>query len=187
MHEASIPYININNIEYLVDCFISEVVSKYGQAVELRMLIVGGSALALKYGFRTTVDIDTDIKCSHSVKGSINKTAEKLCIPSDFINEDFTRSKSYSKHLWENAILLKQYTQNISVYVVSDVDQLCMKIVSARRKDSKDIELLTEKVMAKGVKYRQIENRLKELYNGKVAVSARWLRYVKGRLRANGK
>lgn len=62
-----------------------------------------------------------------------------------------------------------------------------MKIVSARIKDDADIRMLTEKVMAKGVKYRQIENRLKELYNGKVAVSARWLRYVKGRLRVNGK
>lgn len=187
MHEASIPYININNIEYLVDCFIIEVANKYGQAVELRMLIVGGSALALKYGFRSTVDIDTDIKCSHSVKGSINKAAEKLGVPSDFINEDFTRSKSYSKHLWENAMILKQYTPNISVYVVSDVDQLCMKIVSARRKDSNDIRMLTEKVRANGVKYGQLENRLKELYKGKVAVSARWLRYVKGRLRANGR
>lgn len=187
MHQTDIPYIDKNNIGKFINSFISEVANKYGPTLELKMLIVGGSALAIKYGFRVTVDIDTDIKCNHSVKGSINKTAEKLGIPNDFINEDFTTSDSYSRKLWDNAILLKQYNANISIYVVSDLDQLCMKIVSARIKDDADIRMLTEKVRANGVKYGQLENRLKELYKGKVAVSARWLRYVKGRLRVNGR
>lgn len=187
MHQTDIPYIDKNNIGKFINSFISEVANKYGPTLELKMLIVGGSALAIKYGFRATVDIDADIKCSHSVKGSINKAAEKLGVPSDFINEDFTTSDSYSRKLWDNAILLKQYNTDISIYVVSDVDQLCMKIVSARIKDDADIRMLTEKVRANGVKYTHIEERLKELYKGKVAVSARWLRYVKGRLRVNGK
>lgn len=179
MHQTNIPYIDKSNIEQFISSFISEVTNKYGSTLELKMLIVGGSAIAIKHGFRSTVDIDTDIKCNHSVKGSIKRTAERLGIPSDFINEDFTASDSYSRKLWDNAILLRRYNANISIYVVNDIDQLCTKIVSARVKDNVDIRKLSEIVCRQGYTFSDIENRLSELYGGNVEIKKVYINAVR--------
>lgn len=183
MHEVSIPYIDTKNIGYLINGFITEITNKYGPTLELNMLIAGGSAIVIKHKFRSTVDIDTDIKCNHAVKGSINKAAEKLGVPSDFMNEDFTKSNSYSRKLWDNAIHIKSYGRNINIYVVDDIDQLCMKIVSGRPKDDADIRMLTEKLKERGVKAVLVNNRLNELYGGRVSFSRKALSYVSRRLR----
>ena len=71
MHKTTVPYIYKDNIKWLVNEFLKEFDVKYPN-VSLKMLIVGGSALAIKYGIRGTVDIDADIKNRKGYK-EVNK------------------------------------------------------------------------------------------------------------------
>ena len=64
------------------------------------------------------------------------------------------------------------------VYVVSDLPQLCMKIVSGRNKDVSDLRYLTGILIKSAFRYSQINKRLEELYNDMVAVNLRFKRYV---------
>lgn len=57
MHKTDIPYINKSNAEMFVAEFLKDFKYKFPN-VELKMLIVGGSALAIKHNLRGTVDID---------------------------------------------------------------------------------------------------------------------------------
>lgn len=176
MHKTTVPYIYKDNIKWLVNEFLKEFGVKYPN-VSLKMLIVGGSALAIKYGIRGTVDIDADIKTEKGIKRLIKSVADRLGVYDDFINCDFMYSTSYSKHLWSDAILLYKNTL-YEIYVVSDLSQLCMKIVSGRRKDYEDLKCILFSLIQKGYRFGQVERRLEELYNDRVAVNLRFKRYV---------
>lgn len=61
-HVTNIPYISNSNIMLYLDKLAEVLNNKYGQHnINYNVLITGGSALALKYNFRATVDIDADI------------------------------------------------------------------------------------------------------------------------------
>lgn len=47
-HITEIPYINNQNIDYLIRCLSDSVQIKHGNIENFNILIVGGSALALK-------------------------------------------------------------------------------------------------------------------------------------------
>ena len=53
---------------------------------QVSVLIVGGSALALKYNCRGTVDIDADISYSGAISNSIRQVANLCNIPIDWLN-----------------------------------------------------------------------------------------------------
>ena len=142
MHETTIPYIGKDNIQTFINEFINEVMMVNGINTELNMLIVGGLALDIKYGYRSTVDIDSEIRTRANIASCIKNVSQRLGIPKDFINEDFMKSHSYSRHLWDMAVLVYR-VNSTSIYVVSDIDQLCMKIVSGRTKDINDILVYT--------------------------------------------
>lgn len=184
MHETTIPYINSGNIDNIIREFIVEVMNKYGNNIELNMLIVGGSALAIKYGYRGTVDIDSDIRCGKSIKQCILNVASKLNIPKDCINEDFCKSNSYSRRLWDTAILIKK-VNNVNVYVVSDLDQLCMKITSGRVKDKTDIMFLCDALVKSNVRFYMVEKRLEELYLGTVKIKRDALKLARSFFKKN--
>lgn len=100
MHKTDIPYINNSNIVALIAQLYVELYNKYGESLpEIRVLVVGGSALALKYAFRSTVDIDADIRFSGEITSSINRVAVNNNIPNDWINQDFMKSESYSRRI----------------------------------------------------------------------------------------
>ena len=70
------------------------------------MLIVGGAALALKYNFRMTVDIDADIDFTGAITDAINAAVYANNIPTDWLNWGFMNTYSYSRCLWNNAIFV---------------------------------------------------------------------------------
>lgn len=100
VHLTNNPYINKDNMLIFLDKLAEKLIDRYRNTVGIiKILIVGGSALALKYNFRATVDIDTDIKFNHSLKGSIDNVVKYYNIPTDWINQDFCKSNSYSRKL----------------------------------------------------------------------------------------
>lgn len=85
-HITEIPYINNQNIDYLIRCLSDSVQIKYGNIENFNILIVGGSALALKYAYRSTVDIDADINFRSEISSCIDSIAVSNSIPKDWIN-----------------------------------------------------------------------------------------------------
>lgn len=134
-HLTDIPYIGQFNIDKLLSDLNSAMVRQYGDTLDsFSMLIVGGAALAVKYDFRMTVDIDADIRFSRKLQDAIDMVAEYEHIPTDWFNYGFMNTNSYSKRLWNNALPYKVFGF-ISVYIVNDLDQLCMKSTTSRDKD----------------------------------------------------
>lgn len=169
MHKTDKPYINNSNAMIFVNEFLKDFQMTYPN-VELKMLIVGGSAIAIKHAARGTVDIDAEIRTVKGIKQIIQRTSQRLQIYDDFINEDFMKSQSYSRYLWNDAICL--YSDPIlQVYVVSDLSQLCMKLTTNRNKDMADIKLLAYKLAEQRIGKISVDNKLEELYRGTVRVN----------------
>ena len=105
-----------------------------------RILVVGGAAMALKYhDGRSTVDIDICFREQNNLYACCMKVAEEYDLPEDWINADVMHSDSFSYRLFDNAELYKSFDGFLEVYVASDLDLYCMKIVSFRPKDDFDV------------------------------------------------
>lgn len=170
-HLTDIPYIGQFNIDKLLADLNSAMVRQYGDTLDpFSMLIVGGAALAVKYDFRMTVDIDADVRFSRKLQDAIDMVAKYEHIPTDWLNYGFMNTNSYSKRLWNNALPYKVFGF-ISVYIVNDLDQLCMKSTTSRDKDLKDIKFLISKLVVSGYKYSDYINEFLFLYGDSVKPS----------------
>ena len=162
----------MNNIdEYLNENTINkycEALSKELQEAgfgEHRMLIVGGAAMVLKFrDGRSTIDIDICLREQNHLYECCMKVAEKFDLPEDWINADVMHSDSFSYALFDNAVKYKKYNDLLDVYVASDIDLYCMKLVSFRPKDIQDMQVLSEKLNADGVTRKDIEKNFLRLY-----------------------
>lgn len=165
MHKTTIPYLYGDNILHYLDLFarylLEDAIGLYGC---VNVLVVGGSALALKYGCRGTVDIDADISFAGNISKSIRRVAKSCRIPSDWLNQDFIKSPSFSNHLEDDALLMCQLQGYLNVYTVSDLTQLCMKLVSWRPKDLDDVRYLITVCFKQGYRYFHVEQKFMYLY-----------------------
>lgn len=164
MHCTTTPYLNYQNILPSIEELIKTIWSKYGENISMDILIVGGSALALKYNLRGTCDIDAEIRTSNIILSEcVKETAERIGVYPDFVNSDFMKSYSYSRYLWNYVVPVSQY-RNVRVFVVNDVAQLVMKLVSGRNKDMDDIDFLANCCIRQGVRWSNVEQVHKVLY-----------------------
>lgn len=62
-HLTDIPYISGSNLMSFLTVFAEELYNYYkGNLPVVDILVVGGGAMAIKHSFRSTVDIDADIR-----------------------------------------------------------------------------------------------------------------------------
>lgn len=170
-HMTDIPYITNGNVLELLNRFAIRFVQKYGYTYTVNILIVGGSAIALRYNSRATVDIDADIAFGGKISDIINQVALDFNIPNDWLNQDFVNSYSYSRKLWDRAEYVSTLNQVVNIYIVSELDQLCMKAVTDRLKDEGDVVILANALKNKGVTYEMFKENFYRLYGGYVKVS----------------
>lgn len=170
-HLTNIPYITNGNVMELLNRFAIRFVQKYGYTYTVNILIVGGSAIALRYNSRATVDIDADIAFGGKISDIINQVALDLNIPNDWLNQDFVNSYSYSRKLWDRAEYIGTLNQVINVYIVSELDQLCMKSITTRTKDEDDVIVLAKALKNKGVTYEMFTENFYRLYRDYVKIS----------------
>lgn len=164
MHMTDNPYLFQSNILPYMEELIKTMWSHYGEDVQADILIVGGSALAMKYNLRGTCDIDAEIRTNAGMVGQcIIETADRCGIFKDFVNSDFMKSYSYSRHIWGYVIPVNQYN-NVRVFVVNDIAQLVMKLVSGRTKDAKDASFLADICIKNGIRWSDIEQVHRNLY-----------------------
>lgn len=167
-HSTNIKWINSTNILAYLEKFAEEFYRRYGGSVRLSVNIFGGSALLIKHPeFRAgTVDIDTYIRTvpDIDIKQFILEFAKFYGIPYDWMNEDLCKSPSFSIRLNQRTFVYKTLYNCVELRLVTDSDQLCMKVIAGRNKDRDDIVGLAKSLRGSGFSYSDFVSTMQVIY-----------------------
>lgn len=132
--------INSSNIDkYLYDLYQEIVKINRNSTLAVDIYIMGGSAVMINNKFReATIDIDAYIRSTIDIRGPVKEVAKQHNLPNDWLNTNVTVTQSFSKKLLQHFKLYKKIGDNLNVYVLDNLAQVCMKLVSYRV-DSSDI------------------------------------------------
>lgn len=166
-HLATKPWIFETNLLQILNTFAQELYHDYKGYVQLDIAVFGGSALILKHPDmrRGTVDIDTYIEAKQVVSNFnlqqyIESFAAKHSIVKDWLNQDVTASSSFSIKMKSSLIYYSTLSNCCNIYIVNDIDQLCMKAIACRKKDRKDIVALCKSLKREGIKFSDFQHNL---------------------------
>lgn len=123
------------------DKFFYELAKEYKKKTKfpLEIVVVGGGAIIIKYGFRL-MSLDYDVIFNYKddyVKQCIYNVAEKLHIPSDWINDDFIKSDSYTPKIIQYSTFYKTFSNIVTVRIVEREYLIAMKLVSGSTREYK--------------------------------------------------
>lgn len=156
-----------------IDHYLYEVAKIYKKAnrafPEAEIILIGGASVLLNYNFRDmTTDLDAILRASSSMKDAIKKVADDNGLESDWLNEDFKHTKSYSPKIIEYSKFYKKFCGCLTVRTIADEYLLAMKLCSARnyKKDLSDIVgILKENVERNTpINFDKINNAVINLY-----------------------
>lgn len=129
-----------------IDHYLYEVAKIYKKAnrafPDAEIILIGGASVLLNYNFRDmTTDLDAILRASSSMKDAIKMVADNNGLESDWINEDFKHTKSYSLKIVQYSKFYKKFCGCLTVRTITDEYLLAMKLCSARnyKKDLSDI------------------------------------------------
>ena len=89
-----------------------------GKKMPAEMILIGGTAVLVNYGFREmTYDIDALIYASSAMKEAIRHVGDAMGLPNDWLNSDFIRTKSYSPKLANYAVYYKTFSNILTVQI----------------------------------------------------------------------
>lgn len=142
-----------------------------GTAVPAEIVLIGGAAVLINYGFRdTTYDIDAIIQASSSMKDAINRVGDELGLPNGWLNSDFTHTKSYSPKLVEFSQYYRTFSNVLRIRTVSGEYLIAMKLMSGRKykNDISDIVGIMREEAESGnaITFERIDRAVCDLYGG---------------------
>jgi len=95
------------------------------------IILIGGASVLANYGFRdATYDVDAVTLASSVMKQAVNRVADKLGLPSGWLNMDFKETKSYSTVLIEISVYYKTFSNILTVRTVDAEYLVAMKLMS---------------------------------------------------------
>ena len=105
-----------------------------GTKMPAEIVLIGGAAILVNYGFRElTYDVDAIIVASSAMKEAINIAGDKLNLPRGWLNADFMRTNSYSDKLLTVSVYYKTFSNIMQVRTVAAQYLIAMKLISGRR------------------------------------------------------
>lgn len=113
-----------------------------GKHMPAEIILVGGASILANYSFRTqTYDMDALIAASSAMKEAISRTADKLDLPYDWLNTDFTKTSSYSPALVQHSVYYRTFSNILTVRTVRAEYLVAMKLMAGReyKKDLSDV------------------------------------------------
>ena len=118
--------------------YLSELAKEYrklaGKGMPAEIILTGGAAVLIEYGFRElTYDVDAIIISGSAMKNAIAYVADKHHLPHGWLNTDFTRTASYSNKLREISVYYKTFSNVLTIRVITNEYLLAMKLMSGRR------------------------------------------------------
>ena len=121
-----------------IDLYLKELSKEYrkqvGKAMPAELILIGGAAVLINYGFRDmTTDIDALIHAASSMKDAISRVGDRFDLPTDWLNADFTHTDSYSPKLAEFSVYYKTWSNVLTVRTVAAEYLIAMKLRSGRQ------------------------------------------------------
>ena len=172
------------DIDHFLYIIAKEYKKQNRQNPEFELILVGGSSIILNYHFRgTTTDIDSIIRASSNIKEIINKIGDENGFETGWLNDDFTKTASFSKKLIEHSIFYKRFYNCLNVRTVNDEYLLAMKLCSYReyKNDISDIIGIIKENIERGnnITYTTVNTAYKELYGNNAEIPEKASRKLK--------
>lgn len=156
-----------------INDYLRELAKEYrrrsGKSIPAEIILVGGAAIMINYGFRdTTYDIDAVIQASSVMKEAANYIGDCLGLQSGWLNMDFRHTKSYSEKLLQYSVYYKTYSNILTIRTVTAEYLIAMKLMSGReyKYDLSDIAGIFYEHSQKGnpISQEDINRAVVELY-----------------------
>lgn len=121
-----------------LDTYLNELAKEYRKlnrkTLPAEIILVGGAAILVNYGFREmTTDVDAIIHASSSLKDAINRIGDRFDLPNGWLNADFMRTASYSPKLYQHSVFYRTFANVLNVRTISSEYLIAMKLRSGRK------------------------------------------------------
>ncbi|MGI6653958.1 MAG: DUF6036 family nucleotidyltransferase [Christensenellales bacterium] len=162
---------NKNNLDTYLKALAKLFRKQNGKGATAEIVLVGGAAILVNYGFRDmTTDIDAIIHASSSMKDAINHIGDQYNLPNGWLNADFMRTASYTIKLNEFSQYYKTFSGVLQVRSISAEYLIAMKLKSGRKfkSDLSDIiGILSEhEKRGQAITWDRIDQAVTNLYQG---------------------
>lgn len=140
-----------------------------GTSMPAEIILVGGAAILVNYGFRAmTTDVDAIIHAASSMKDAINEVGNRHDLPAGWLNTEFTQTGSFSPKLVEHSVYYRTFSNVLQIRTVSAEYLIAMKLRSGRqyKNDLSDVLGILAEHEARGepIQLEQIETAVVHLY-----------------------
>lgn len=168
MSEVSFTKENLDG--YLKE-FSKEFRKMNGTRMPAEIILIGGAAVLINYGFREmTYDMDAIIQASSSMKDAINRVGDRMGRPKGWLNTDFMKTTSYTPRLIQHSRYYKTFSNVLRIRTVSAEYLVAMKLMAGRqyKNDLSDVVgiLLEQQNAEKEISLDSIKRAAEELYDG---------------------
>lgn len=121
-----------------INLYLKELSKEYrkqvGKAMPAELILIGGAAVLINYGFRDmTTDIDALIHAASAMKDAVRRVGDRFNLPTDWLNADFTHTDSYSPKLATFSVYYKTWSNVLTVRTVVAEYLIAMKLRSGRQ------------------------------------------------------
>lgn len=121
-----------------LDTMLKELAKEYkrqnGMAVPAEIILIGGAAVLVGYGFREmTTDVDAVIHASSAMKEAAGRVGDKYNLPHRWLNSDFMRTDSYSPKLEQFSVYYRTFSNVLQIHTISAEYLIAMKLRSGRK------------------------------------------------------
>lgn len=158
-----------------LDNYLKELAKEYrrvaGKNMPAEIVLVGGAAILVNYGFRDmTTDVDAIIHAASSMKEAINRVGDRFGLPNKWINTDFMRTGSYSPKLDEISVYYRTFANVVTVRSIKGEYLIAMKLRAGRKykNDLSDIIgiLAAHEQNGESITLDRINEAVESLYGG---------------------
>lgn len=120
-----------------LDTYLKELGKEFrklnGKTIPAEIVMIGGAAILVNYGFRDmTTDVDAIIHASSAMKDAINHVGDKHNLPTGWLNADFMLTDSYTSKLNLYSKYYRTFSDVLTVRTVSAEYLIAMKLKAGR-------------------------------------------------------
>lgn len=105
-----------------------------GTSSPAEITLIGGASVVINYGFReTTYDMDAIMQAASSIRDAIAFIGDKYGLPKGWINDDFTKTDSYTPRIVRYSRYYRTFSNILMVRTVTAEYLAAMKLKSGRQ------------------------------------------------------
>lgn len=170
-----------------LDTFLKDLGKEFrklnGKSVPAEIVLIGGAAILVNYGFRDmTTDVAAIIHVSSAMKEAINRVGDKHNLSNGWLNTDFMRTDSYTSKLDLYCKHYRTFSNVLTVRTVSAEYLIAMKLKAGRsyKHDRSDIVgvLAEHKKRGEEISLDSVKTAVINLYGGWDSLSLEMQQFI---------